>query len=76
VRGQGFPFAGAGPASGQGLVLEFNAQSPSVVFQSEYPPVDKLTLADAVGSAVYFCVGIFLICRSRFVADKLFRSED
>jgi hypothetical protein len=30
----------------------------------------------AVGAAVYLCVGILLVCRSRFVADKLFGNEE
>jgi len=30
----------------------------------------------AVGSAVYLAVGIFLILRSRYVAEKLFKNED
>ena len=30
----------------------------------------------AVGSAVYLAVGIFLILRSRYVAQKLFKNDD
>ena len=30
----------------------------------------------SVGSAVYLAVGIFLICRSRYIAEKLFKNED
>jgi hypothetical protein len=53
----------------QGLMSHFSELARATSF-----PLYSWTYA--LGSTVYFAVGIFLIVRSRYVADKLFRSED
>jgi hypothetical protein len=51
----------------RGFIARLHQEAVSRPATSSWPSV--------VGSLVYFGVGIFFICRSRYLAQKMFRDE-